>query len=86
MIVKRATDAGTKALDALTDRIWDRVDAYFEDDVKAKREYQKRLRQNYGTAMAQVIKAIAPHLKAIGYTQAQIRAEAQRIVSSQIKR
>jgi hypothetical protein len=86
VVIKRAQDQGNKALDNLTDRIWGRVDAYYADDAKAKKEYQKRLRQNYGTAMAQVIRAIGPHLKRIGWTQAQIRAEAARIVATQIKR
>ena len=99
--VNRAGSAGNSVLEKLKDRIWDGVPGAFQpagwdedkngeyenskEYAKAQQVYGNRLRNNYGSAVAQVIKAISPHLKAIGWTQAQIKAEARRLVELEIK-
>jgi hypothetical protein len=101
VILKRATDVGNDALEKLKDRIFDGVPGAFEpagwDEkkdgeyenskayAKASQIYRNRLRSNYGKAVADVSRAIAPHLRAAGWTKAQILAEARRLVELEIK-
>lgn len=50
----------------------------------AKREAQRRVQQNFGTAVYRVISEIGPHLKAIGYSPAAVKWKAFQIVSAVI--
>ncbi len=101
---KRATAAGTAALEKVTENIWNRsgnpaptiktVDketgkTIVVDNpafIKANAAYQKFLDSGkpFGTAMYRVITAISPHLRALGYTKAQIKRAAYDIVSAEI--
>ena len=89
IIVSRATDAGTEALGKYTDGIWSRTKGASAEEgtpeyQKATDAYQARLKANYGNAMRVVMQAIGPHLRALGYTTAQVRREAARIVGQEI--
>ncbi len=95
-VVSGANSIGQQAMDSYISRVWGKIpkthpkgdketDANYNARIaNAQRIYAARLGKNYGTAMAQVMTAIAPQLKIIGYNKAQIRVFATRIVSAQI--
>lgn len=95
-ITGRAHTVGTKTLDSLLNKIWGNIPEaaskqsgesskdYAARQVIAQKKYHDRLTQNWGTAMAQVVNAISPHLRVLGYTPAQIKSAARQIVAAEI--
>lgn len=95
-ILNGARATGTSELDRYLDRIWRNTpgsddqragesDASFNARrTAATAAYKRRLGMNYGTAMARVINSIGPNLKLIGYTPAQIKQVAMRLVTAEI--
>lgn len=88
-----AQKAAHSALDATAARIWagvpnSNLDPNSDDPkVQAKleaatAEFQRRMDMNFGTAMARTINAIGPYLKKIGYSSAQIKAQAYKYVTT----
>lgn len=95
--IARANDAGEAALEKVTDRIWAKTGNPPETikdssgNTVANPQYQKavawynqQLSKSFGSAMYRVITAIAPHLKAAGYSKAQIKVAAYGIVSAEM--
>lgn len=82
--VNRATTAGESVLTKMYDRIWKRMPG--KTDEEANAAFEKYLAESgskvFRTAMYQVVKAISPHLKSLGWTSAQVKAEAFRLVTS----
>jgi hypothetical protein len=89
--LKRADDAGDAAMEKLLQKVWSKAPeggGYTEpgtdEYAKAQEWYQGQLPKSFNSAMTRVITAIGPHLRAIGYTPAQVKQRAYGIVSAQI--
>mgnify|MGYP001610831865 FL=1 len=88
--VKRATTAGEAALEKVKANIFGKIPgAYAAKDspeyASAEEAYQAWLDSgtSFGSAMKRVTAAISRHLKAIGYTPAQVKRAAYEIVSAE---
>jgi hypothetical protein len=93
-VINGATAQGTNVLNTIADRIWSNIPgseakakgedqaAYEKRIANATAAYKKRLRQNRGTMMAQVINRIGPNLRLIGYTPQQVKDVAARLVAT----
>lgn len=89
--VDRATKAGEAVLGKITDNIWAKMmgagaEQGTPEYSSAEAAYNEFLDsgKSFGTAMYKVRMAIAPHLRAIGYTPKQIRQIAYQIVSAEV--
>jgi len=87
--VARADKAGEAALTKLTDKVWSKTPGADAKEgtseyAKAVEWYQAQLPKSFNSAMYRVITAIAPHLKALGYTSAKVKEKAYEIVSAEI--
>lgn len=82
--VARAQKAAEDVLGAWTDAIRQKYalpqDASDAAKAANTKKYQAEVARNFGRAMYKVITAIAPHLKALGYTHARIKWEAYQMV------
>jgi murein DD-endopeptidase MepM/ murein hydrolase activator NlpD len=86
--VKRATTAGEAALDKVLGKIARATDSGAEEGTpefaRDKAAYDAQLPRSFRSAITRVTQAIGPHLKAIGYTPAQVKVAAFKIVSAEI--
>jgi hypothetical protein len=85
LVMNRGNTAAKGAIDQMKKKIWENIPASWSDQ-KANIEYRRRLKMNRGSIVTAVWRALAPHLRQLGWQDSRIRDRARALVDQALPR